>query len=224
MECFVQSVQDGTEAVDDCGRIRVQCDCSRLYSCVFSGSVCVAACRKVRVLSEIWGCMCQCMYRSNASYSNIFYKWDIFPRYSNVCSSFLSVWPSWYLLLFRMYALCLASCFNIRNSCCCFWWSECVLYVWYWMFFLSVRFTLMGSLGISFYKCRYCCVYLFVCGALTCFALCFVCERILLFAFFNLCIRLTPLPQYEKLTHFVMSCLRSVCMFWFCGCASVFFD
>jgi hypothetical protein len=54
----------------------VQCDCFHLY--IFSGGVCAAVCRKVRVKSEIWGCM----YRSYAGYSYWFYKSDIFPRYS----------------------------------------------------------------------------------------------------------------------------------------------
>jgi hypothetical protein len=61
---------------------------------------CLCCCRKVLVKSEIWGCMCQCMCRSYASYSHWFYKCDIFPKYSNVCPSFLSLWHPWYLLLF----------------------------------------------------------------------------------------------------------------------------
>jgi hypothetical protein len=51
--------------------------------------------------------------------------------------------------------------FNIRNFCC-FWWRECVLYIWYWMFFLFAQCTLLGSLSFSFGKCHVCYIYLLV--------------------------------------------------------------
>jgi hypothetical protein len=100
----------------------VQCNCSRFY--IFSGGAWAAVCHKVRVMFEIWCCMCQCMYCSHASYSYWFYICDIIPGYSNVCPSFLSLWHPWYLSLFRMYAICSVYGLTIWNCCCCFWWCE----------------------------------------------------------------------------------------------------
>lgn len=53
----------------------VQCNCSRLYYCIFPSGVC-----KVRVMpvSEICSCICQCMCPSYGRYTYRFYKCDIF--------------------------------------------------------------------------------------------------------------------------------------------------
>jgi hypothetical protein len=48
--------------------LTVRCDCFHFY--VFSEGVCAAICLKVRVMSEIWCYMCQCICRSYASYSS----------------------------------------------------------------------------------------------------------------------------------------------------------
>jgi hypothetical protein len=53
------------------------------------------------------------------------------------------------------------------------------------MFFLLAQCTLMGSLGILFDRCCYCCIYLFVYGALIYFVLCFVWEKLFLFTCFE---------------------------------------
>jgi hypothetical protein len=88
---------------------------------------CAAICRKVRIMSEIWGCVCHVyavhMQLVPTDFINVIYFSETFKPLPFL----LSLWHPKYMLLFRVSALCLVCSLNIRNCCCCFWWRECVL-------------------------------------------------------------------------------------------------
>jgi hypothetical protein len=71
------------------------------------------------------------------------------------------------------------------------------------MFFLFARCTLMGSLGISFDKRHYCCIYDCV-WTFNIFCIVFCVQRaIFISMFLKSMVILTFLPRYVKVAHFV---------------------
>jgi hypothetical protein len=126
-----------------------------------------------------------------------------------------------------MYHVCVP-CFiydlNIPN---CRYYSQLhvyALYIYCGMVDLFVLFILVDNPGISFGKCHFFLIDLFVSGIALCFVLCFVFGML---RCFNLCFfkEFCNFPYFfavmcEKVAHFVFWCCESV--FTFCSCVLLY--
>jgi hypothetical protein len=96
-----------------------------------------------------------------------------------------------YVVLFHIYVLCLIHGSSILNYCCYFKLLVYVLCICCGMLCLSVLCILVGGLSISFGRCHFCCVCLFMDAVSINFVLCsafwmlflFVCPWIILWFF-----------------------------------------